>query len=364
LNFNAVKRSVFLDTFPKVMHLCFPDLKVKYNKTDYIAYFPNGSEVHFVGLDDGSRSEKLLGLEFTSLYFNEASQLSYSSIQLVITRLAQKNNLKKKIYFDFNPTTKSHWSYYLFIKKLDPIMDCPLENPNDYASLQMNPKDNMVNLDENYIKLLESMPEKERNRFMLGLFNDESDGQVYHSFRRDDHVKTIETRPGSIWVGQDFNVEPMASAIFQYIDNKFYFIDELFLNNSDTFKTSAELKKKGYGGARIIPDSTGGNRKTSGQSDFDILRQAGFTIESTYNPFVGDRVNNFNRLLAADRVIIDPRCKKLINDLEKVTWKDNKLNQSGEAKLLTHISDAAGYGLWKLDPFLNPNRLKVTQGER
>lgn len=346
-----------------MINLCFSDLKVKYNKTDYIAYFPNGSEIHFVGLDDGSRSEKLLGLEFSSLYFNEASQISYSSIQLVISRLAQKNGLKKKVYFDFNPSTKSHWSYYLFVKKLDPIDNIPLNEPENYCSLKMNPTDNLENIDKDYIKMLENMPERERTRFLLGEFNDESNGQVYFSFRREEHVKPIERKPGTIWIGQDYNIHPNTAVIFQYYDNTFYVFDEVFLENADTFRVADELKRKGYAGARVIPDSTGRNRKTSGQSDFDIMKQAGFTIESTYNPFVGDRINNTNRLLASGRVVIDPKCKKLINDLEKVVWKDNKPDQSGENKMLTHISDALGYGLWKLEPFSKPD-LKVTMGER
>lgn len=338
------------------MNLCFPHLKVKYNKTDYIAYFPNGSEIHFVGLDDGSKSEKLLGLEFSSIYFNEASQISYASIQLVLSRLAQKNSLKKKIYFDFNPSTKSHWSYYLFIKKLDPIDNVPLSNVDDYCSLRMNPTDNMVNLDDNYLRLLETMPERERNRFLYGEFNDESNGQVYYAFRRDHHVETQYRMPGTVFLGQDYNINPNTAVVFQYYDFVFHVIDEIYLENADTYRVADEIKRKGYGGAVVFPDSTGKNRKTSGQSDFEIMRQAGFTIESTQNPFVGDRVNNVNRLLTANRISIDPKCKKLINDLEKVTWKDNKLDQTGENKMLTHISDALGYGLWKLEPMTSPKK--------
>lgn len=348
LNFNAVKRSIWQDTFPKVLRLCFPDLKVKLNKTDFIAEFPNGSQIYFAGLDDGARTEKILGLEFSTLYFNEASQLDYSSVQMALTRLAEKNELKKRVWFDFNPPKKSHWSYYLFIKKLDPVDDVPLMNPDDYNSLLMNPSDNLENIDEDYIKMLEAMPEKERNRFLLGLFNDESDGQVYYAFRRDDHVRDTNIQPGTLWTGHDFNVNPMTMLVTQWIGGVFYIHDELWLENSDTYRMADEAKRKGYIG-RAIPDSTGANRKTSGKSDFQIMREAGFTIESTHNPFVGDRVNNVNRLLSAGKIVINPKCKKLINDLEKVTWKDNKLD-SGPDKKLTHISDCLGYVCWKLDP--------------
>jgi hypothetical protein len=314
-------------------------------------------------MDDGERTEKLLGLEFSTLYFNEASQLDYAPIQLVISRLAEKNSLTKKVYFDFNPSTKSHWSYYLFIKKLNPIDDEPLSSPDNYVSIRMNPSQNLDNIDPEYLKLLEQMPEKEKNRFLHGEFNDMSDGQVYYAFRRDAHVKPVERKPGTIFIGQDYNINPNTCVIFQFVDNNFYILDEVWMENADTFKVADELKRKGYSGARVIPDSTGRNRKTSGQSDFDIMKQSGFTIENTFNPFVGDRINNTNRLLASGRVIIDPKCKKLINDLEKVVWKDNKPDQSGANKMLTHISDALGYGLWKLEPFAKPD-LRVTMGER
>jgi PBSX family phage terminase large subunit len=362
-NFNHAKRSIWLDTLPKVLNIAFPDLKPKPNKTDFYFTLDNGSEIWVGGLDDSDRVEKILGNEYSTIYFNECSQIDYASIQLARTRLAQKNKLAKKTYYDMNPPTKSHWSYWLFEKGLDPQSNEPIENAADFTSMLMNPFDNLENIDADYLKLLEQMPEKEKNRFLLGLFNDESDGAVYYSFRRDDHIKPVTKLAGSIFVGMDFNVQPMTAVVFQHINNNFQIIDEVYLENSDTFKMADELKRRGYTGARVIPDSTGRNRKTSGQSDFDILKQSGFTIENTFNPFVGDRINNTNRLLASGRVIIDPKCKKLINDLEKVVWKDNKPDQSGANKMLTHISDALGYGLWKLEPFAKPD-LRVTMGER
>ncbi len=98
--------------------------------------------------------------------------------------------------------------------------------------------------------------------------------------------------------------------------------------------------KKYYG--TIIPDSTGKARKTSGKSDHQILKDAGYQIPPVRNPFVTDRVNNVNRLLMNNKIIINPRCKKLIGDLERVSWKDNKLDQKTDP-MLTHISDALGY---------------------
>ncbi len=221
---------------------------------------------------------------------------------------------------------------------------------DNYASLLMNPADNLANIDEEYLKLLEGMPEKERNRFLHGIYNDESDGQVYYSFRRDEHVKDTKQIPGTLFSGHDFNVNPMTGLIAQIYDGKFYIHDELWLENSDTYKLCDEMKRKGYAGTSAIPDSTGANRKTSGKTDFQIMREAGMTIMSTHNPFVTDRVNNVNRLFQTGKIVINPKCKKLINDLEKVSWKNNEIDP-GKDKMLGHITDCLGYICWKLDPF-------------
>lgn len=360
--FNSLKRAVVFDTLPKVMQICFPNLPYELNKTDWFVTLPNGSEIFFAGLDDAKRSEKILGMEFSTEYFNEASELDYSSIQIAISRLAEKNSLTKRVWFDFNPPTKSHWSYWLFIKKLDPLENEPLENPEEYAHFLMNPRDNLDNIDENYIKILEKMPEKERERFLEGRFSDSNDGQAYYAFDREIHVDEVKQATGAIYIGMDFNVDPMTAVIFQYVNSKFHIIDEVFLQNSDTYKMTDYLLKKGYRG-NIIPDSTGRNRKTSGKSDHDILKENGFKVVPTHNPFVTDRVNNVNRLLSSGRIIVSPRCKKLINDLEKVSWKDNKLDQKTD-KLLTHISDALGYGLWKLDPITSVQGIRTHSQKR
>lgn len=156
----------------------------------------------------------------------------------------------------------------------------------------------------------------------------------------------------------DFNVAPMTALICQIYDDTFWVHDEAWLMNSDTNRMMIHLKDQNYVG-EVIPDSTGRNRKTSGRSDFQIIKDHGYSIRTTQNPFITDRVNNVNRLLGVDRVIINPKCKKLINDLEKVGWKDNKLDQSGSNKELTHISDCLGYVLHALDPLV---RIKKSEG--
>ena len=361
LNFNHCKTSIWLDTLPKVLNIAFPDLPVEWNKTDYYITLPTGSEIWIGGLDDEARVEKILGKEYSSMYFNECSQIPYSSIQIALTRLAEKSGLKNKAYYDENPPTKRHWSYWLFIKKVEPLESKAIKAEN-YKSILMNPKDNIENINEEYLDLLDSLDDRQKARFLSGEFIDGDEGNVYYSFSREKNVKPIDKgyHVGQVRIGEDFNINPNTAVIGYYVNRVFYITDEVFLNNADTYKVAHEFVSRGYRGATIYPDSTGANRKTSGRSDHEILNEAGFRIESTRNPFVTDRVNNVNRLLGEGRIVIDPKCKMLINDLEKVVWKGKDID-SGKDKMLGHITDALGYLCYSLDPIglKSPSKIKM-----
>src|SRR6267154_2369512 len=180
--FNHVMASIVQDTFPKMMGLCFPELNYKIDKRDWFAWLPNDSQIWFAGLDDKERTEKVLGLEFSTLFLNEISQIPYSSRNIAVTRLAQKvmqkvngrpdQLLKLRMLYDCNPPPKGHWSYLLFHKKIDPETKQQLPNPADYAAMQMNPQDNVENQAPGYIDTLKSLSTRLQKRFLLGEYAD------------------------------------------------------------------------------------------------------------------------------------------------------------------------------------------------
>ena len=130
--FSGVRSSVGMDTMPKVLRLRFPRLKWHYSKSDAMFSFGNGSEIWLLGLDDAERSEKILGKEFSTLYFNECSEISFDSVQTALTRLAQNvPELENKAFYDCNPPSRSHWVYQLFIDKYNPGDKCRLADPED-----------------------------------------------------------------------------------------------------------------------------------------------------------------------------------------------------------------------------------------
>ncbi len=346
LKFNHAKTSLFLDTFPKLFSLCFPGLEVRENRSDWYYSLPNGSEIWIGGLDEKERVEKILGKEYSTIFFNECSQIPYSSVTMALTRLAERSGLKTKAYYDCNPPTKRHWTYPLFIRGLDPQTWEPRDDADNYASIRMNPTDNLDNIDPDYIQMLEQLPEKDRLRFLQGEFTDESEGSIYHAFRREDHVISITRSPRHpIVVGMDFNVNPMTAVICQLYDDSLYVIDEIYLENSNTHEMTQVLKQKYGPGWTVIPDATGKALKTSaaGISDHEILKQGGYQIPFVRNPFRADRYNCVNGLLEKKRIIVDPKCPKLIRDLEQVSYKEGTNLPETKEKHLTHISDALGY---------------------
>lgn len=190
--FNHAKTSVWSDTLPKVLELCFPHLAVRFDKTDFFVDLPNGSQVWIGGLDDKDRVEKILGQEYATLYFNESSQIPWGSIETALSRLAQKCELAPEIakatgraflalkaYYDCNPPSKLHWSYQLFRAKMKPGTKEALANPGDYAEMLINPADNAENLPPEYFDVLASMSSAKRLRFEAGEWASEVSGALW-----------------------------------------------------------------------------------------------------------------------------------------------------------------------------------------
>lgn len=186
--FNAIKASVVFDTFPKVMQVCFPGVKYTLSKTDWFAEFENGSQIWFGGLDDKERVEKILGMEFATIYLNECSQIPQGSRDIAVTRLAQQVSqvigdeekpLRPRMYYDCNPPSKNHWSYKLFVEKRDPDTKIPVHTPSDYACFQINPQDNAENVSAGYLETLKNLSSRLQKRFLRGEFADATPNQLF-----------------------------------------------------------------------------------------------------------------------------------------------------------------------------------------
>lgn len=179
-------------------------------------------------------------------------------------------------------------------------------------------------------------------------------GRVYHTFDRKLHVGNFALNPKlPIYIGQDFNIDPMSSVVLQIQPNgEVWAIDEIVLFSSNTLETCEELERKYWRYVKqiiIYPDPAGGARQHArGETDLDIFREKGFK-KIKYrkkHPRIADRVNSVNKMLLTAngeiRLRVDAKCKHLITSLEQTAYKDGG-REIDKSLSVEHSSDALGY---------------------
>jgi chitodextrinase len=188
-------------------------------------------------------------------------------------------------------------------------------------------------------------------------------GRIYYAFARTQDVRPVVLDPRlPVCVAFDFNVNPATAVIGQRYQDEARVWREVFITHAGGEATRASATKArdllattGYRGpVRIYADATGQAAKTTGPSDHATVR-AVFPGASWHvpndNPHVKDRYAAVNtRICASDgtrRLSVDPSCQKLIADLEQVVFDDKGLEDQKSNPMLTHISSALGYWIWR-----------------
>lgn len=179
--FNHAKTSIGMDTMPKVMKMCFPDVSYRVDKQEWIFYLPNAqggeSEIWLSGIDDKQRTEKVLGHEYSGIFANEISQIGFEAISQLWHRLAENSGLPLRFIYDENPSGTGRWPYRMFFRGIFP--DAEIHNM-DVAQMAMNPIDNEANLPPDYIaEVLGNLPKRKKDRFLRGLYLTDVEGALW-----------------------------------------------------------------------------------------------------------------------------------------------------------------------------------------
>lgn len=179
-------------------------------------------------------------------------------------------------------------------------------------------------------------------------------GRVYHPFDRTLHVGKYEYNPAlPIWVGQDFNIDPMSTVILQPQPNgEIWAVSEMVLFGSNTEEVVEELERRFWRKTKqvtIYPDPAGNYRQHArGESDLDMFREKGFKRikHRRKHPRIADRVNAVNRLLRDAngdvKLKIDKSCKHLTDSLEQTIYKPGS-RDIDKTMNIEHSTDALGY---------------------
>jgi phage terminase large subunit len=179
-------------------------------------------------------------------------------------------------------------------------------------------------------------------------------GRVYYPFDRKKHIGKYPFNPKlPIWIGQDFNIDPMSSCIIQPQENgEIWIVDELVLFNSNVTEVCDVLEQRYWRYLKqieIYPDPAGNSRSHArGESALDIFRSRGFNriYHRKKHPFVQDRVNAVNsKLYSATGAItlrINETCRNVIDGLEQVIYKEGS-TEIDKSMNKEHVIDALGY---------------------
>jgi len=262
--FADVKRAIWYESMPEIDRLMELNGCFRPNKSDWYYQGPEGSQIWVGGLDDKERADKILGQEYATIYFPEASRIPFSSYEIARTRCNPPRGVPGKVLIDQNPPTTGHWTYKLFHERKLP--DGTPVPKNDFARLLMNPRDNMANLSPEYIeKNLKTLSAAKRKRFLDGLYGTEEgslwkrDWIKYGKGNIDDMIRiVVGVDPSGSKQGNEVGI-----VIAGTDGKKFWVFDDFSIHGTpkewgdhtvrgyEKFKGDCIVAEKNYGGEMV-----------------------------------------------------------------------------------------------------------------
>ena len=213
------------------------------------------------------------------------------------------------------------------------------------------------------------MSERQFRQEFLATWEDAA-SRIAWSFQREYSVRPTPDNLDDriLEIGMDFNTSPIVATVGIRQDSTLYITDEIQIYSSNTDEMVQEIRSRyPRNQIRVYPDPSGRRTQTSssGRSDHIILENAGFRVLSPrkHDP-VKDRINAANARLCdanGDRwIYIDPKCKNLIESLEKFTYKPGtQIPDKGE---YDHFFDAFSYCVAYIWPIKKPRPIAKPTG--
>jgi hypothetical protein len=315
--------------FKRFLEQC--GISYEFIKSDY--QFNIGAEKIKAIFRSQETADMMRSVEIGDLFADEFAYWDMDNYKTFVSRVRDKNG--PLIIRGATTPNGINFVHELFVEA---------QSPN--RELIFTSSDDNRHLPESYLQMLEeSYDSKMLQQERYGQFINVGGGLAYYAFTRERNVKACPITSGKpLYICMDFNVNPMTAVACQYDGQRTRVVHEFWLENSNTEQMGKTIAAF-FGGTRgitIIPDSTGGNRKTSSTlTDHAILRELGFEVPKVHNPLRRDRFNCVNGRLERGLIEIDPSCLKVIRDMEAFVEADEK-----KTPMLGHVSDALGYGEW------------------
>jgi len=284
----------FFDWFPKELG----DYSAMNSKFTMELDLPDGTKAHieflFRALDRPNDIKKLLSLEITGMWLNEAREIPKQVLDMGVGRCGRYPSKRDGgptwfgVIMDTNPPDSDHWYYKLFEER----------QPEDYAIFHqpsgVGPDaENVENLPEGYYIKMQSGKDKEWvNVYVHGNYGFIADGKpVWPEYKDDIHHSEGElplSGAGTIYVGIDFGLTPAAAIGQITASGQFQVIDELVTEDMGAVNFGKLLHEKlntEYCGCQleVYADPAGEQRaQTDEQTPFMILSHQGIDAWPTY----------------------------------------------------------------------------------
>ena len=309
----------------------------KTNETELTISLINGSTISLKGADNYD-SLRGVGLDFIVL--DEFADIDPEAwFETLRPTLSDKQG---RALFIGTPKGIGNWGYNIYQNSQ--------EDPEAWQSFSYTTLDGGNVTEQEIESARRDLDERTFRQEYMASFETFS-GRIYYAFDRAQNVvKYLGTTPDAVYVGMDFNIDPMSAVVAARIGDTLHVIDEVRIFGSNTQEVIDELKQR-FPKTKIwvYPDPAGNQRKTSagGATDIMLLSNAGFVVKAprSHTP-VRDRINAVNSRLCSSsgirHLIIDPKCKYTIEGLERQVYKEGT-SQPDKDGGYDHMNDALGY---------------------
>lgn len=331
--FRMAKQIVWADLIEKLTkHKWIGDV----NNSDLTAILRNGSTISLRGADN-ENSLRGVGLDF--LVMDEFADIKQQAwFEVLRPTLSDKRG---HVLFCGTPRGYGNWSYNLFLKS---------ETDKEWASFKYTTLEGQQVPKQEIEQAKADLDERTFQQEYEASFVNYS-GIIYYNFDRDKTIiENYKEQTSTIYVGMDFNIDPMVCVIAEVINETVYVFDEIQIYSSNTHEMAEELINR-YSHKNIIvfPDPACKQKRTSagGFTDLSILKNAGLTIRvRNSHPLVRDRINSVNSKLknakGVNSLFIDRKCKNVIRSIERQIYKEGTMIPDKEQGY-DHFNDALGY---------------------
>ncbi len=291
------------------------------------------------------------GYSFGYAWLDEARDMKAEAFDVVNSRLrGQPDGTNYRTLITTTPNGFG-WLYKKFVSE-----------PIPSSAIVQSPTAENIYLPPGFIDNLRAQYTSQYAKQELeGQFLNLTAGQAYYAFKRTDHVANVKINPMlPLWYSIDLNVSPLCSVYGTHTKLMAEVAGEIYIAGSGRTSDATEefcrrMKDHQNKTVVIFGDMSGANSSTRGdQTDYDVIQQVlranGWQCEVRRNyvnpPFV-ESIESVNAMFEHMRLTVDPDCKRLIADLEQVSWQEGTRVIDKKNKDLTHLSDAFRYFVFK-----------------